>query len=270
VRGCEGLDGEQVGRPDLRTGGWPERPPTLVRSRSELVAEDARLGQQLTLLARTVKRPRFSRADRPVLVLLASRVWAWRQARLIVQPETLPRWRRAGFRVVCRLQSAARHRPPGIAPDTITPIERMAREKPLWSTERIRGELLKLGIRVSKRTVQRQRRCVRPLRPVGQSWATFLRTHGREIWACAFPQVAALLFRPVFAFFTVELRSRRVVHAGVTRPDRRLGHPAPPRGAARAYRQRRLQWCLDPPDRRVRAHPCQRARATAEWRTRTF
>ena len=60
-------------------------------------------------------------------------------------------------------------------------------------------------------------RQARPPRPAGQAWATFLRNHAREIWACDFLQVTDLLFRPVFAFFVVELASRRVVHVGVTR-----------------------------------------------------
>jgi transposase InsO family protein len=189
----------------------------LVRSRSELVAENALLRQQLIVLARTAKRPRLSRADRPLLVLLASRVRAWRQALLVVQPETLLRWHRAGFRLFWRWRSAPRGRPPLIASDTIALIERMARENRFWGAERIRGELAKLGVRASKRTIQTHLRRVRPPRPSGQSWATFLRNHAGEIWAGDFLQLTDLLFRPVFAFFLVELRSRRVVHVGVTR-----------------------------------------------------
>jgi len=94
---------------------------------------------------------------------------------------------------------------------------RMARENRLWGAERIRGELRKLGIAVCKRTIQRYVRRVRPTRPSGQTWATFLRTHARGIWACDFLQVTDLFFRPLFAFFVVELASRRVVHVGVTR-----------------------------------------------------
>ncbi|HEY3082458.1 MAG TPA: integrase core domain-containing protein [Chloroflexota bacterium] len=188
----------------------------LVRSRSELVAENALLRQQLIVLARTAKRPRFSRVDRPLLVLLASRVRAWRQTLLIVQPETLLRWHRAGFRLVWRWRSAPRRRQ-SIAPDTIALIERMARENRLWGAERIRGELAKLGIRASKRTIQKYLRRTRPRRPAGQSWRTFLRNHAGETWACDFLQLTDLLFRPVFAFFILELGSRRVVHVGVTR-----------------------------------------------------
>src|SRR5262249_12356464 len=90
-------------------------------------------------------------------------------------------------------------------------------ENRLWGAERIRGELLKLGITVGKRTVQRPMRRVRPPRPAGQRWTDYLRAHGREVWACDFLQLTGLLFRPVFAFFVVELGSRRVVHVGVTR-----------------------------------------------------
>ena len=77
----------------------------LTRSKPELIAENALLRQQLIVLTRPAKRPRFTPADRALLVLLASRVWAWRQALLIVQPETLLRWHRAGFRLVWRWKS---------------------------------------------------------------------------------------------------------------------------------------------------------------------
>src|SRR5262245_55770545 len=93
----------------------------------------------------------------------------------------------------------------------------MAHENRSWGAERIRGELLKLGLAVGKRTIQRHIRGARPPRPSGQTWATFLRTHGREIWACDFLQLTDVSFRPLFAFFIVELDSRRVVHVGVTR-----------------------------------------------------
>ncbi len=93
----------------------------------------------------------------------------------------------------------------------------MSRQNPLWGTERIRGELLKLGIRVCKRTIQRYMRPVREARPPRQAWSTFLRNHAEEVWACVFLQVTDLFFRPLFAFFLIELGSRRVVHVGVTR-----------------------------------------------------
>ena len=189
----------------------------LVRSKPELVAENALLRQQLIVLARSNTRPRISRSDRALLVLLASRVRAWRQALLIVQPATLLHWHRAGFRLFWRWRSAPRSRRPRVPPETADLIARMARDNRLWGAERIRGELRKLGIAVCKRTIQRYLRRARPPRPSGQTWATFLRTHAHEIWACDFLQATDLVFRPLFAFVVVELASRRVVHVGVTR-----------------------------------------------------
>ncbi len=71
----------------------------LVRSRPALVAENAFLRQQLLILRRSGKRPRCTPPDRVLLVLLASRLRAWRQALLIVQPETVLRWHRQGYRL---------------------------------------------------------------------------------------------------------------------------------------------------------------------------
>ena len=93
----------------------------------------------------------------------------------------------------------------------------MARYNRLWGAERIRGELLKLDIRVCKRTIQKYMRCVRPPRSRGQNWRTFLRNHAGEMWACDFLQVTDLFFRSLFAFFIIELKSRKVIHVGVTR-----------------------------------------------------
>ena len=75
----------------------------------------------------------------------------------------------------------------------------MAKDNRLWGAERIRGELLKLDIHVCKRTIQKYMRLVRTPQPGGQKWATFLRNHAAEIWACDFLQVTDLFFRPVLA-----------------------------------------------------------------------
>src|SRR3712207_1475361 len=83
----------------------------LVRGRPALIAENAFLRQQLRILQRSVKRPRCTPTDRALLVLLASRIRAWRQALLIVQPETLLRWHRQGFRLFWRRKSRPRHAP---------------------------------------------------------------------------------------------------------------------------------------------------------------
>jgi hypothetical protein len=93
----------------------------------------------------------------------------------------------------------------------------MAKDKRLWGAERIGGEVLKLGLRARKRTIQKDMRKVRTKPPRGQKWSTFLRTHASQIWAGDFLQVTNLFFRPLFAFFLIELKSRKVLHVGVTR-----------------------------------------------------
>jgi putative transposase len=161
----------------------------LLRSRAQLLAENALLRQQLLVLRRSVKRPVMSRTDRALLVLLAGRVRTWRQALLVVQPDTLLAWHRAGFRAVWRRKSRPGPGRPPLPAEAIALIRRMAAENPLWGAERIRGELGKLGLRVAKRAIQTYLPPSRAPRPRGQSWATFLRNHAHEIWACDFLQV---------------------------------------------------------------------------------
>jgi len=152
-----------------------------------------------------------------LLVLLARLVRTWNQALLIVQPETLLCWHRELFRLYWKRKSKAASHKPKVAEETIALIRQMARENRLWGAERIRGELLKLGIRVCKRTIQKYIRGVRTYQPRGQKWSIFLRNHAAQIWACDFLQVTDLFFRPLFAFFLIELKSRKVIHVGVTR-----------------------------------------------------
>ena len=189
----------------------------LGRGKSELVAENALLRQQLIILKRKVKRPTFTRTDRLLLVLLARLVRTWQQALLIVQPDTLLRWHRELFRLYWKRKSKTSSHKPKVAAETIALIRQMAKDNRLWGAERIRGELLKLGLRVCKRTIQKYMRGVRTQQPQGQRWSTFLRNHAGQIWACDFLQVTDLFFRPLFAFFIVELKSRKVIQVGVTR-----------------------------------------------------
>jgi transposase InsO family protein len=152
-----------------------------------------------------------------MLVLLARLAPTWHKATLLVQPETILRWHRHGFRLFWRRTSKHTGAPPRIAAEPSARIEQMATNNRLWGAERIRGELLTLHIRVAKRTIQRYLRQVRQPRPPGQRWATFLRNHADETWACDLLQTYDLLFRPIFAFFLLERGSRRVAHVGVTR-----------------------------------------------------
>ena len=192
----------------------------ITRSKRDLVAENAFLRQQLIVLKRQTPRPSLTPKDRGPLVLLASKVRGWKDALVVVKPATLKKWHREGFRIYWRRKSKGKPRKPRISPEAIALIQQMALENRTWRAKRIRDELRKLGHRVSKRTVRKYMKQARrdvPPRQSGQTWATFLKNHASEIWACDFVQTYDLFFRTVFVFFIIELESRRVVHFGVTR-----------------------------------------------------
>jgi putative transposase len=129
----------------------------LTRSKSELVLENALLRQQLVVLQRQVKRPALTCRDRALLVLMASKLPSWRSALMIVQPDTLLRWHREMFRRLWKRKSrrkGRRGRSP-LSEDVVGLIKSMAYDNRTWGAERIRGELLKLGVQVSKSTIQR-------------------------------------------------------------------------------------------------------------------
>jgi putative transposase len=185
----------------------------LFRTHDELVVENVALRQQLIVAARKVKRTDFRPWERGLMV--TNILPRWRDAVLLVRPETVIRWHREGFRLLWKHRSKATTlREWRLAPDTIELIRRIAIDNRTWGAERIRGELLKLGIRVAKRTIQRHIRAVRPPGD-GQRWRTFLRNH--TVWACDFLQVYDVWFRPVFAFFVIDVNTKRVVHVAVTR-----------------------------------------------------
>jgi putative transposase len=159
----------------------------------------------------------FRSHERGLLVLLAGLVPRWRDAVLLVKPDTILRWHRQGFRLLWRLKSRQSGKPrPRLSPDVIELMGRMAESNATWGAERIRGELLKLGIRVAKRTIQKSMRAVRPPAPPrGQRWHTFVRNY--TVWAADFLQTYDIWFRPIFAFFIIDINTKRVISVGVTR-----------------------------------------------------
>src|SRR5450631_2700087 len=104
-----------------------------------------------------------------------------------------------------------------VTAETISLVREMATKNRLWGAERIRGELLKLGIKISKRSVQKYMRSVRERRSGGQTWTTFVKNHANDIWCCDFVQTYDLLFRPLFLFFLLNQGLRQVVHVAATR-----------------------------------------------------
>ena len=211
-------------------------------------------------------RPRLYREDRLFLVLLAHVTAAWRDALHLVQPDTLLRWHRDLFTLLWRRKSRRMHRTRRLGTEIVDLIRTMARANVLWGAERIRGELLKLGIRVSKRKIQKYMRAVRPRHRPWQTWKTFLQNHASAIWACDFLQLYDAWFRPIYAFFIVAHESREILHVNVTRvPYRCLGRPT----AARGDPVRPDATVLDPRQRReVWERLCHRCRRREHRRRR--
>ena len=188
----------------------------LTRSRGNLAAENLFLRKQLAFYQERGEKPgRIDRATRFTLVVL-SRLFEWKDALAIVQTKTLIRWHREGFRMFWRWKSKMGR--PAIPEELKALIRQMAKENPLWGEERIANELLlKLGIRVSPRTVRKYMPKERSRGPRGdQRWSTFLKNHAGAILACDFFVVVTITFRILYVFILLEHGSRRIMHVGVT------------------------------------------------------
>jgi putative transposase len=160
----------------------------------------------------TVARPRVRRSDRLFWVAL-SRVWSgWRQALVIVSSNTVLRWQRRRFREYWSKLSARpiAGRPP-VSVEITALVTRMAAANPLWGAPRIHGELLRLGIDVSERTVSRLMPKRRP-RP-SQTWRTFLANHVRDLVSLDFFTVPTARLRVLFVLVVLAHDRRRVVHS---------------------------------------------------------
>ena len=144
---------------------------------------------------------------------------------MVVKPDTLVRWHRQGFRLFWRWKSKSPGRPP-LPKNLQGLIREMARDNPSWGEERIANELkLKLGIRVSPRTVAKYVRSGSPVRTPDpkQRWLTFVHNHAKVIIACDFFVVVTATFRVLYIFVVLELGSRRIVHYSVTAHPTKIG-----------------------------------------------
>lgn len=183
---------------------------SLVRDRAELAAENLALRQQLAVLREKSKRASLRQRDRIFWAIL-SRIWGnWRSALLIVQPDTVIRWHRRGFKIFWRWKSRAKRGRPPIELEIRKLIRRMSRENPLWGTPRIQSELALLGYVVGDSTIDKYR--IRPNKPPSQTWRTFLDNHVKDIVAVDFFTVPTATFRILFTFIVLRHDRRQVVH----------------------------------------------------------
>jgi len=197
---------------DVLTYAW-----LLLRPSSIVAAENMFLRRQLALYQeRNIKPRRTDPATRLTLAWLSQR-FDWRPVLVIVQPKTLVRWHRQGFRLFWRYKS--RPGRPRIPIELRQLIREMALNNVSWGEERITNELLlKLGIRVSPRTVRKYM----PERPPhggprgDQRWSTFVRNHAPAIIACDFAVVVTATFRLFYVLMVIEHGSRRLLHCNVT------------------------------------------------------
>ena len=190
-----------------------------LRFRPTLAAENLFLRKQLALYQEQHVPPRrATNATRFALVWL-SRWFDWRTALAIVTPQTFTRWHRQGFRLFWRWKS--RPGRPRIPAELQVLIRQMAHDNPTRGQERIANELrLKLGLRVSPRTVQKYmpKRVDhgRGHRMSSQRWRTFVRNHATAIIACDFCVVVTATFRLLYVFVVMEHATRRILHCNVT------------------------------------------------------
>ena len=188
-------------------------------TRRSLLLENLALRQQLGALKRRRPRPRLAVFDK-VFWVLAREYWTgWKQALIVVTPETVVRWHRAGFRLYWKLISKVRS-PIGRrqTPKEVRElIFRMVAENPAWGAPRIHGELLMLGFDVSERTISRwMKRAPRDPEPA-KRWLAFLRNHREAIAAMDFFTVPTLRFSVLYVFFVLSHDRRQILHFNVTK-----------------------------------------------------
>src|ERR1700693_1644945 len=190
----------------------------LSRSRGNLVLENLVLRQQLAVLKRRHRRPSLGLLDKLFWVVVR-RFWSgWKQALLVVTPETVVRWHRTGFRMYWRLISrvraqVGRRRTPKQVRELIF---QMVAENPTWGAPRIHGEILMLGFDLSERTISRwMKRAPRDPDPA-KRWLAFLRNHREAIAAMDFFTVPTITFGVLCCFFVISHDRRRILHFNVT------------------------------------------------------
>jgi len=187
------------------------------RSRHDTALEILALRQQVIVLKRKRPRPRLNHLDRMFWTTLCQ-VWSrWAEVLVVVRPETVVGWHRAGFRLFWKWRSRARGGRPKTTAEIRTLIRRLAEENATWGAPKIHGELQKLGFVVSETSVGRYLRSIRRRGDPGKQWLTFLANHREVIAAFDFFTVPTATFKLLYCFFVIEHDRRKILHFNVTR-----------------------------------------------------
>src|SRR5664279_902605 len=186
------------------------------KSKTRLEAENAALRHQLIVLRRKVKgRAWLTNNDRWFFILMYRWFPSILEVLVIIRPETVVHWHRAGFRRYWRWKSRSPEGRPQIEAGLRALIRQMSMENPLWGAPRIHGELLKLGFEVAQSSVAKY--MVKRRGPPGQGWLTFLRNHAPDIAAMDLFVVPTIGFDRLYAFVVVRLDRRDLVWINGTR-----------------------------------------------------
>jgi transposase InsO family protein len=185
------------------------------KTQARLEAEISVLRHQLNVLRRQVSsRPRLTVADRVLFVWLYRLFPSLLSAITIIQPDTVIRWHRIGFRLYWRWKSRCRGGRPRIPGEIRRLIREMSLANRLWGAPRIHGELLKLGIEVAQSTVAKY--MAKSGRSRSQTWKTFLHNHAAGIAAMDFLIVPTVGFKLLFVLVILRHQRRRLISLTVT------------------------------------------------------
>jgi len=192
----------------------------LFRSRLELMMENLALRQQLAVFKQQHSRPELRPGERAFWVFLRQAWRNWANALILVQPDTVVRWQRQGFKWFWRwISRAKRVGRPRISREVQELIRQMARTNG-WGAPRIHAELLKLGIVIDERTVSRYLTKGRTSPDKLHNWLVFLRNHRDALVGMDFFTVPTVTFGLLWVFVLLHHERRRIVHFAVTdHPD---------------------------------------------------
>jgi len=188
------------------------------KSKEDYMIENAQLRQQLSTMILAKKRPRISDNQRHFFYVLSQKWDKWKEAMVIVKPDTVIGWHNKAFKwywkFISRPKSPNWGRPP-IDPEIIKLIRQMATENN-WRAVRIHGELLKLDFNVCETTVAKY---LPPKNKNGgrsQTWVTFLNNFFEGITAMDFIVIPTITFKLIYVFFIIDHKRRKIIHVNTT------------------------------------------------------
>ena len=181
---------------------------SMLLARHALIAENLFLRQQLNIYERQNKRPKLNNIDRIILIWLAKLFPKWKLNLRVARPATLIGWQKKGFKLFWRWKSRGAGRP-CIDWELIKLIRKMQKENPLWSAQRIQGELVKLGYKVCDNTIAKYMKKPKGTPDQRQRWKAFLRNHAPHIIGIDFLVVRTITFKAIYVYVAISHDRRK-------------------------------------------------------------